>query len=1279
MPTYGRIEEFKFENNFEEYTERLEEYFLANEIDDDDKKRSIFLTVCGEKTYSLLRNLCAPAKPNTKTSDNLIEILTDHLRPKPLIIAERYKFHQRKQESHEKVRDYLANLRKLADTCQFNAFLEEALRDRLNSRCHKCKEIGHISRKCRKSFPKTKIKTKLRSNIKKNTKFKAKPSKVHQIEENSESEPEENSGWEVFTVKTCRTSDNKELKLDVKIGDIDYVMELDTGSRDPITVIGELTVNVVYDKQTEILPLIVVKEGPSLFGRNWLSKLTVDWKHIRSVITPSSVKDKVNKLMQMDVFKDELGTVKGMQASLKLKEEAVPKFFKLRPIPYALRDKVADEIKRLEKRGILEKIKFSEWGAPIVSVMKPDGSVRICGDYKVTINSCLEAYQQLLLCENSRNLVTINTHLGLYRYTRLPFGAASSPAIFQEFMDKVLEGLDGVGCILDDLIITGKKVEYFAFIVNKDGIQPSPKKVEAMLKVPEPENVKELQSWLGKLLSSTKVLAHYDPNVNVELAVDASPYGLGCVISHKYENGEERPIAYASRTLTSAERNYSQIEREALAIIFGVTRFHQYLYGRKFTLITDNKPLSLLLGPKTGIPMLAASRIQRWAIQLSGYQYDVKCKSSSENANADGLSRLPLKETRCESPFNIFWEEVEIRNVQALNELPASANNIKRETEKDSTLVKVKHATLYGWPKYTDISNELKPYFRVKDELSMEEGCLLRGIRVIIPERYRSDVLNELHVNHPGIVRMKGLARMHVWWPNLDTDIEITVRNCTACQNTQSGHHLLLPLIHGYGRYENSKNESGTLSEKLCRFLLGYRTTPHSTTKRTPAELFVGRRLRTRLDTLKPNINERMQRQRSKTKPCRDIANGEPVLVRDYRDNNKWKQGVIVHKLGPVTYQVQVGDLVWKRHIDQIREFVPQENKDIPNILENTKSDIDTELIIVPTCNSNRDTENSENNNESERTKITEKKKTVENANDTIITRRSERVPGTDHPPVVVMQVARESAGFSPVKRLKIESIDEPIASISFPLCSSTPLKPLIPLEPVSTDDEIQIKKPIGVRYNAVFIVDLNELDQKSIYADDNGVWNTASPRSYYRVDIRDGRIENVVPGTLLFSTYTETVKRRYSHESTWKCKDSQSRPFFKTDLSVLDNIKEETRETKPRQLFKKLVDDAGGPLYSSSASSEPRNLQQIYNIRSSTKAATKTDQLTHLVAQIRESTFVHELAADGESLQYVLASEKQLMDLDTFCTHQLHSSVFRLTLPSISETTMLPIHALKI
>ena len=95
----------------------------------------------------------------------------------------------------------------------------------------------------------------------------------------------------------------------------------------------------------------------------------------------------------MDVFKNELGTVKGVKASLKLKEGAEPKFFKPRPVPYAMRDKVADEIKRLESEGCLEKIKCSEWDAPIVPVLKPDGSVRICGDYKVTINPCLEVPQ----------------------------------------------------------------------------------------------------------------------------------------------------------------------------------------------------------------------------------------------------------------------------------------------------------------------------------------------------------------------------------------------------------------------------------------------------------------------------------------------------------------------------------------------------------------------------------------------------------------------------------------------------------------------------------------------------------------------------------------------------------------------------------------------------------------------------------------------------------------------------------------------------------------------
>ena len=118
-------------------------------------------------------------------------------------------------------------------------------------------------------------------------------------------------------------------------------------------------------------------------------------------------------------------------------------------------------------------------------------------------------------------------------------------------------------------------------------------------------------------------LAHYDPAKPIRLACDASPYGVGTIISYLESNGQERPVAFASRALTKTERGYAQIEREPLAIIFGIRKFHQYLYGRDFILQTDHKPLMMILGPKTAIPTLAAARMQRWALTLSAYQYKI--------------------------------------------------------------------------------------------------------------------------------------------------------------------------------------------------------------------------------------------------------------------------------------------------------------------------------------------------------------------------------------------------------------------------------------------------------------------------------------------------------------------------------------------------------------------------------------------------------------------------------------------------------------------------------
>ena len=121
---------------------------------------------------------------------------------------------------------------------------------------------------------------------------------------------------------------------------------------------------------------------------------------------------------------------------------------------------------------------------------------------------------------------------------------------------------------------------------------------------------------LKEKLASTEVLVHYDPDLPLKLDCDASSYGLGAVLSHMFSDGSERPIAYASFSLIPSEKNYPQIEREGLALIFGVKRFHQFLYGRRFTLVTDHKPLTTILSPKKGLPSLSTARLQRWAMLL---------------------------------------------------------------------------------------------------------------------------------------------------------------------------------------------------------------------------------------------------------------------------------------------------------------------------------------------------------------------------------------------------------------------------------------------------------------------------------------------------------------------------------------------------------------------------------------------------------------------------------------------------------------------------------------
>ena len=405
------------------------------------------------------------------------------------------------------------------------------------------------------------------------------------------------------------------------------------------------------------------------------------------------------------------GTFTGAPVDIQLLPDVPHKFFKARSVPFVLKDQIEMELDRLMSERVITHIKSSSWAAPIVPVMKRDGKIMICGDYKLTANIASKldvyplpkieelfhalaggkmftkldlshAYLQLPIAGPSKPLTTINTK-GLFQYNRLPFGIASAPAVFQRTMDTLLKGLKHVVAYIDDIVVTGAtaeehlqnltavlsrlesaglrlkrdkcqfwmaQVEYYGHLIDKDGLRPTASKIKAILDAPSPSNVSKLKSFLGllnyysqfihnlsnelsplyallqndrkwswgdqeeacftkakKLLTSPRLLVHYDPARKLVLSCDASQYGIGAVLSHRADDRTEKPICFVSRTLSTVEKKYSQLDKEVLRIIFGVTKFHKYLYGRNCIIVTDHKPLTHIFNPCRSVPQMASA------------------------------------------------------------------------------------------------------------------------------------------------------------------------------------------------------------------------------------------------------------------------------------------------------------------------------------------------------------------------------------------------------------------------------------------------------------------------------------------------------------------------------------------------------------------------------------------------------------------------------------------------------------------------------------------------
>ena len=156
------------------------------------------------------------------------------------------------------------------------------------------------------------------------------------------------------------------------------------------------------------------------------------------------------------------------------------------------------------------------------------------------------------------------------------------------------------------------------------------------------------------------------------------------MLSQVLPDGSEHPVAFVSRALCPSEKNYAQLEKEALSLIYWISKFHKYIYGRHFALVTDHRPLTAILGPKTAVPSLAAARLQRWALTMSTYSYTIEFQSTKAHANADGLARLPLPLSPMEGSEQPSMESVFA--VSQMQALLASVAQLRRATRNDQLL-----------------------------------------------------------------------------------------------------------------------------------------------------------------------------------------------------------------------------------------------------------------------------------------------------------------------------------------------------------------------------------------------------------------------------------------------------------------------------------------------------------------------------------------------------------------------------------------------------------------
>ena len=562
------------------------------------------------------------------------------------------------------------------------------------------------------------------------------------------------------------------------------------------------------------------------------------------------------------------------------------------------------EVDRLCKLGVLKRVNRSEWAAPTFLIPKKDGTVRFISDFRElnkrlkrkpyplpTIQDLLMklegfqygtsldlnmGYYHIELHPDSKELCTIVLPWGKYEYQRLPMGLCNSPDIFQERMSNLFSDLENVRAYIDDLLnitsgdyndhlnkleiifqrlqkaglkVNAKKsffarseLEYLGYWITREGIQPLPKKVEAIHNIATPTKCKELRRFIGmvnyyrdmwvrrsdilaplaaltsdktpwkwteehqtafetmkKVITRETMLAYPKFNEPFHIYTDASDKQLGAVISQ-----DDRPIAFYSQKLAPAQTRYMTTERELLAIVETLKEFRNILFGQKLIVHTDHKNLLY--------KNFNTHRVMRWHLIVEEFGPEFRYIEGPKNVVANALSRLDMQD--CPLPQT----PLELAEFYGLDEVNTSAfpirySALERAQSRDKSLLKAANSgsnaittrSFHGGGKTHDLI------------------CL--NDKIIVPKPLQRRIVEWYHETllHPGETRTEQTIKQHFHWKHLRQHVHEVCSKCPTCQMAKRQKKK-------YGHLPPKEAEAEPWN-KLCVDLIGPYTIKNQSSK----------------------------------------------------------------------------------------------------------------------------------------------------------------------------------------------------------------------------------------------------------------------------------------------------------------------------------------------------------------------------------------------------------------------------------------------------------------